>query len=447
MDAQILRHPTDLLDENLLHDVKTRLIARGASDASVSGEVKRSFSTTVRNGKFEGTLHNEDLNLTLKAFCGNRCASVSTNDLSPEVISTMVDRVIRMAELASEDPFAGLPAPALLAPAGDDDALDLFDPEEPGVGEMESVALALESHALAVAGVTECEGATAGWSVRKRYAVASNGLSRYSRATSAELAINVIAGTGDGRETGGFRHAARWRQDLLPVADVGMRAGQYAVEKLGSRKVDGGRAPVIFDRRLAFSFVGSFLRAIGGDAIYHKQTYLPDALGMQLFPKGFTLTEDPFERRGLASRMTDDVGMPPFRGAIVDDGVVKTPLISYYDAKRLKQPSTGHSGGTSNLTILPGTLDRDGLMREAGRGLIVTGVMGFSDNPFTGDFSMGVSGLWFEGGEIAYPVSESTIAGNFKDLFGGIVVGSDIERLGVANSASILVPPLAMGGK
>tara|TARA_R110000782_G_scaffold268689_1_gene365591 strand:- start:123955 stop:125298 length:1344 start_codon:yes stop_codon:yes gene_type:complete len=447
MEALTLHRPTDLLDENFLHDIKARLLACGASDASVSIRMNRSFGTGVRNGEFENADHEEDCVLGLRAFVGQRSAGISTNDPSPSVIETLVDRVVRMATLASEDKFGGLPESSLLAPAGSNETLELADPTEPNMVEMEDSARELESYALAVEGVTESRGAMVGWTRSESRLVGSNGLSQHSRRTFHNAQVGVIAGAGDGRETSGFEHRAHWRADMLALAEIGARAGQYAVEKLGSRKVESGRAPVIFDRRVAFSLFSSFLDAISGTGIYHKQTYLPDALGTQLFPEGLTLLEDPFEKRGHASRITDSEGMAPFKGAIVENGVVRTLLISFYDGRRLQLPPTGHSGGTSNLMVMPGMLDRAALMREAGRGLIVTGIMGSSGNPATGDFSMGVSGLWFENGEIVYPVSESTIAGNFKELFGEIVVGSDIERLRANNSPSILVPPLAMGGK
>ncbi|WEK45136.1 MAG: metallopeptidase TldD-related protein [Candidatus Andeanibacterium colombiense] len=447
MNTQILPRRADILDENLLEDIKGRILARGASEAVVSASRSRSFGASVRNGEFQDVGHDEGEDMTLKAFVGKRSASVSSNDLSARSIETLVDRVVSMAELASEDPFAGLPPTELLLPDTDDAVLDKVDPREPTLAELEAAAFELERCTMAVPGAADSQGANAGWRTGESRLVASNGLSLRSRGTKWNTGVGLIAGKGDVREVGGFGHVARWHEDLLPLEEIGRRAGESAVEKLGSRKIDSCVAPVIFDRQVSFTIIGSFLKAISGGSIYYKQTFLEDPVGKALFPENFSLIENPMIPRSIGSRVVDNDGMKPFAGAIVDRGVVRTQLIGYYDGKKLDRPSTGHSGGTSVLTVPAGELDRAAMMREAGRGLIVKGIMGSSGNAYTGDFSMGVSGLWFEGGEIAYPVSEITIAGNFKELFGDLVVGSDLEYLGGSHAPSIMVRPLAIGGK
>lgn len=448
MNTEVSVRRADMLDENFLQDVKDRLLARGASEAVVSAQRSRSFGATVRNGEFQTVGHDEGESLSLKAFVGKRSASISSNDLSARSLDTLIDRVVSMAELASDDPYAGLPPAELLVRDTSEAVLDKVDPREPTLEELEQAAFELEHHALAVKGVSDSQGASAGWRTGESRLVASNGLSLHSRGTKSNTGISLIAGEGDVREVGGFGHTARWQEDLLPLDEIGRRAGEAAVEKLGSRKIASCTAPVIFDRQTAFTLIGSFLGAISGGNIFYKKTYLESVVGQALFPENFSLIEEPLLPRRIGSRVVDSDGMAPYSGPIVDRGVVQTQLIGFYDGKKLDLPATGHSGGTSNLRVLPGTLDRAAMMREAGgEGLIVTGIMGSSGNPYTGDFSMGVSGLWFEGCELAYPVSEITIAGNFKALFSHLMLGSDVEDLGGAIVPSILVPPLAIGGK
>ena len=83
-------------------------------------------------------------------------------------------------------------------------------------------------------------------------------------------------------------------------------------------------------------------------------------------------------------------------------------------AERLCLMGFGEPPGvsTSNLHVAPGPQRPAALMQRAGRGLLVTDMFGPSVNPNTGDFSVGVAGFWFDGGEIAYPVSEVTVAGD-----------------------------------
>lgn len=68
------------------------------------------------------------------------------------------------------------------------------------------------------------------------------------------------------------------------------------------------------------------------------------------------------------------------------------------------------------------------MLKEMGTGLVVTELMGQGVSAITGDYSRGAAGFWVENGEIQYPVSEITIAGNLKDMWRNIVtVGNDIE--------------------
>ncbi len=437
---------TTLPGEDQLGDLMQRLLARGASDAVVGANYGRSFGVSYRDREFQGVQHNEGATISLTAKVGERTANVSTNNLSAGVLDQLIDRVVRMAQLASEDPYGALTPPELLSPVRSNAVLNVYDPEEPTVLDMERAAKEVERFALAVPGVSSSQGASAGWSYGEARSMATNGSRMHVRGTNSTVSVTVLAGVGDNREVGGFGHGAHWREDLLSLAEIGARAGRYATEKLGSRKIPSCRAPVIFDRRVAFSLVGAFLGNINGNSIFHKQTFLDDPLGKQIFPKEFSLIEDPFRTRGLNSRVCDAAGMVPFEGAIVEAGVVKTLMIDLYNSRRLGCRPTGHSGGASNLTVPAGVHSPEQLRREAGRGLLVTGIMGASGSPYTGDFSMGVSGFWFEQGEIAHPVSELTIAGNYKDLFGDLLIGSDLEMLAGANAPSLLLQPIAIGG-
>ena len=437
----------DFPGEDYLRHLTERLLAHGATDAVASVSANRAVGVTVRHGEFQDVGHNEGTSLSLKAFAGTRSASVSTNKLAPDVIETMIDRVVRMAGLASEDPHGGLPPAELLVQGDAGPDLELADPAEPVLRDMEREALELEKVALDFEGVEASQGASVSHSSGRTRVVATNGLHLFGEGTLWNAGVSLIAARDGRRELGGFSCGARWRSDVMPLDAIGRRAAIQATEKLGARKIESQDAPVIFERRTAFSLVGALLGAINGGNIYHKQTFLPDPVGKPLVADGFELRSDPFRKRGHASTWQDGDGMKPYEGAIVRNGAVQTLLVSYYDSKRLGTAPTGHSGGTGNLTVAAGVLDLQGLMQKAGAGLIVTGIMGSSSNAYTGDFSMGVSGLWFEGGEIAYPVSEITIAGNFRDVFGSLVAGSDLELLGANNSPSLFAGTLAISGK
>ncbi len=254
---------------------------------------------------------------------------------------------------------------------------------------------------------------------------------------------------GEGRQT-------RWRADLPSAEQIGADAGRRAVARLGSRKIASTTAPVIFENRIAASTLGPLLGAISGPSVARGVSFLKSKLGEQVFAEAVTITDEPHRRRGLGSSPFDDEGVANRTMNIVDKGVLTTWLLNTASARQLGLETTGHASrglagppgvSCSNLTVQPGSLDQAGLMREAGSGLLVTTLFGPSLNPNTGDWSVGCAGFWFEDGEIAYPVSEITVAGNLIEVYGRIVPGSDLEFRGAANAPSLLIDGLAIAGK
>ncbi|QUD87200.1 TldD/PmbA family protein [Phenylobacterium montanum] len=443
------------MDENLLQDLVSAALKAGADAAEAVGAERQSLSISVRMGKLEEVEREEARDLGLRVFIGKRQASVSGSDLSAAARARLVERAVAMARLAPEEPYAGL-APSEILSRGPWPELDLFDPTEPTAAELEDQALAAESTALATPGVTNSEGGSAGWSSSAWRLVTSNGFSGPHAASGFSISASVVAGDENGMERGGEGRSQRWQADLPTPEAIGAEAGKRAVSRLGARKIASTTAPVIFENRLAMSLIGPMLGAIAGPAIARGASFLKDRLGEQIFPAGFVVAEDPHRRRGLGSSPFDDEGVANHARNLIDDGVLTTWLLNCSSAKQLGLTTTGHASrglagspgvSTTNLTVRPGTLDQAGLMRDAGEGLLVTSMFGPSLNPHTGDWSVGVSGFWFEKGEMAYPVTEITVAGNLVDIYQRLVAGSDLEIRGASNSPSLLVDALAIAGR
>jgi PmbA protein len=286
--------------------------------------------------------------------------------------------------------------------------------------------------------------------------VTSGGFNGPHQASGFSISASVIAADEGGMERGGEGRSLRWREDLPSPEAIGAEAGRRAVSRLGARKIDSTTAPVIFENRLATSLISPLIGAIAGPAIARGTSFLKDKLGERIFPASFDLTEDPHRLRGLGSSPFDDEGVANQGRAIIDQGVLTTWLMNSSSARQLGLETTGHASrglagppgvSVTNLTVKPGELDQAQLMREAGAGLLVTSMFGPSLNPNNGDWSVGVSGFWFEGGAIAYPVTEITVAGNLLDLYQRVVVGSDLEIRGASNSPSLLIDALAIAGR
>ena len=443
------------MDDNLLESVVAAALAAGADSAEAVFANRAALSVTVRMGELEEVEREESSDLGVRVFVGERQASVSGSDVSAPGRAKLVGRVVAMARLAAEDPYAGLaPADRLAGKTGLD--LSLFDSTEPSPEILEARARAAEASALAVEGVTNSGGGSASWSSSSWRLVTSGGFSGRYRATASSIYAQVIAGEGDGMEQGGDGRSVRWDADLPSPEAIGAEAGRRAVASLGARKIASTTAPVIFENRLAVSLLSPLIGAISGPSVARGVSFLKDRLGAAVFARGVTVRDDPHKVRGLGSSPFDDEGVANMAMDIIDDGVLTSWLMNASSARQLGLATTGHASrglagppgvGTSNLTLAPGSRDQAGLMADVGTGLLVTSMFGPSLNANTGDWSVGCSGHWFEGGEIAYPVTEITVAGNLIDIYARLIPGSDLEFRGAANAPSILVDNLSIAGK
>lgn len=443
------------MDEALLQDVVSAALRAGADAAEAVFAERASLSVTVRLAALEEVEREEARDLGLRVFVGRRQATVSGSDVSAAGRAGLIERVVAMARLAAEDPWAGLAPTDHLANGARPD-LQLFDPAEPAPEALEASAGAAEDAARAVGGVTNSGGASATWSASTWRMVTSGGFAGRHRASAFSLSAQAIAGEGSGMEQGGEGRATRWAEDLPAPEAIGAEAGRRAVASLGARKISSTTAPVIFENRLASSLLGPLIGAISGPSVARGVSFLKDRLGARLFAAGVTLTDDPHRARGLGSAPFDDEGVANMPMDIIADGVLTTWLLNVSSARQLGMETTGHASrglagppgvGPSNLTLHPGARDQAALMHDAGAGLLVTSMFGPSLNANTGDWSVGCSGHWFENGEIAYPVTEITVAGNLIDIYGRLIPGSDLEIRGSANAPSILVDALAIAGK
>lgn len=443
------------MDETLLHDLIGAARKAGADAAEAVFASRRSLSVTVRMGDLEEVEREESRDIGLRVFVGRRQASVSSSDISAEARAKLVDRAVAMARLAPEDPYAGFAPDERLArgPFAD---LQLYDETEPSAERLEERARMAEEAARAVEGVTNTDGGSASWSTGDWRLATSAGFDGPHRASAFSLSATAIAGEGAEMERAGDGRTTRWSDDLPGAESIGAEAGRRAVQRLGARKIASTTAPVIFENRLAASLLGPLIGAISGPSVARGVSFLKDRLGQPVFARGVNIIDDPHKMRGLGSAPFDDEGVANQQQAIIDDGLLTTWLLNSAAARQLGLETTGHASrglsgppgvSTSNLTLMPGDMDQAALIREAGAGLLVTSMFGPSLNGNTGDWSVGCSGFWFEGGELAWPVTEITVAGNLKDIYARLVPGSDLEIRGSTNAPSILVDGLAIAGR
>lgn len=445
----------DLLDQSVLEAAARRLVeaarAAGADRADAVAVRGTSLSVGVRLGAVEDSERAEGDNFGLRVFVGRRHASVSANTLGDPV--ALAERAVAMARVAPEDPFADLIEPEMLATAFAD--LDLLDTSTPTAADLTALALAAEDAARAVPGVTNSGGAHAGWSLGGLVLVTSHGFSGSWLRSGHSLSVTALAGAGTGMERDWDASSKIFGADLDAPELIGRRAGERAVRRLNPRKVDTRTATVIWEPRAATGLVGHLLSAINGAAIARKTSFLRDRLGEAVFAPGITIVDDPYRRRGLSSRPFDGEGVTGPVLKLVEAGVLNHWLLDGAAARELGLRSNGRaargvgspSPGSTNVTLMPGTLARADMIAGVREGLLVTDMIGSGVNGITGDYSRGASGFWIENGEIGAPVSEITVAGNLKDMFARMVAGDDLEERFSIAAPSVMIEGLTIAGR
>ena len=440
-------------DIDLLHDLIGRALRQGADAADAVMFEGISLSHARRLGKTEKLERSEGRDLGLRVLIGKRQAMVSSSDRSTKMLDELVERTIAMARAVPEDPFIGLADPAEIAQ--DWPSLDMLDPVEPDAETLIERARAAEEAALAVNGVTNSEGAEAGWGSSRIALVASNGFAGGYAGSSHGVSVAVIGGTGTKMERDYDFASAVYASDLRDPAEIGRNAGERTVKRLGARKMPTARVPVVFDPRVARSLISHLLGAISGPSIARGTSFLKDQLGQDIFPEAITITEDPHRMRGHRSKPFDAEGLPNRRRALIDSGVLTTWLLDLRSARQLEMHSTGHaargtasppSPAATNVWIEPGAASPAELMADIASGFYVTELMGMGVNGITGDYSRGAAGFWIENGQLAFPVSEMTVAGNLKDMFARLVAANDLEFRTGADSPTLRIDDLTVAG-
>ncbi|MBY6202954.1 TldD/PmbA family protein [Maritalea mobilis] len=415
-----------------------------------------SLSIGVMNGALEQADRAEGIEIGLRVMVGPRQASVSASDTRAETLAEMAERAVTMARLAPEDPTIGLADPEQLSEVRDGAGLDMLDPtDDPDPAALEDAALRAEAAALAIEGVSQVQSANAGYSRRRIHLAASNGFSGGYGRSDFGLSCVAITGEGLGMERDYFGDGRNHAADLMTPEEIGRIAGERAVARAGARKPKTGAYPVIYDERISSGLIGHLLAATNGSAIVRGASWARDLLGEQVLPAGLDLVEEPHRPRTSGSRPFDAEGLPTKRRAIVENGMLTGWTLDLATGRKLGLPSTGNaSRGTGgppspsvgNVTLTQGDQGLQDMMAEIGTGLLITSLIGSSINATTGDYSRGASGFWIEGGEIAYPVNECTVAGNLRDMLLSIRPANDARTHLSRVVPSLLVEGMTLAG-
>ncbi len=424
------------------------LAGQKADAAEVAINKTTGISVSTRMCEVENVEFNSDGALGITVYRGNRKGSASTSDLSERAIAQTVEAALDIARYTSVDPFAG-PAPAELMVKSIPD-LDLFYPDEPEPDKAAAIAIEAEQAALDFdSRIKQSDGASYDSHYGVRVYGNSHGMLGSYASSRHSISCCVIATGKNGEMERDYSYtSARRKSDLWTPEWVGQHAAERTVGRIDARKLSTQEAPVMFAADVATGLFGHLVMAISGASLYRKSSFLLDQLGKQIFPDWMNISERPHILRGMASTPFDSEGLATCDREIIQGGVLQTYLMTSYAARKMGMQPTGHAGGIHNWQVQSTGQSFEQMLKLLDRGLLVTELMGQGVNTVTGDYSRGASGFWVENGQIQFPVSEITIAGNLKDMMQNIVaIGSDTEMRSQIQTGSVLLGNMKIGGE
>jgi PmbA protein len=467
------RQATDLVQ--LAEEAVARALALGASDAEAVAVESEEFGVNVRLGQVEQLTESGSRALGLRVFFqtsdGQKTANTSTSDLTPEGLSRIIASAVELAKITSPDPFAGLPDRGTFG-SNDVDSLALYFNDVDAISPAERIDIARRCEAAALATdprIQNSKGADFDASSSRRVMVNSRGFSGHYRRSYCGFSASPIAQDASGMQVDYWYSSARTAQLLASPEDVGRIAAQRALRRLGARRVPTQQCPVVFPPETARSLMGNLLSAADGDSIYRNSSMFSGKLGEQVAGENITMIDDGtmvFDHTlptganlrvgGFGTSPFDGDGLPTRRTVVIERGILKELMLNTYTARKLNMATTGKASrglagapgiGGGNYFLSPGTLTPEQILADVPNGLFVLQTMGFGVNLVTGDYSQGVSGLWIENGELAYPVEEITIAGNLKDIFRNVsAIGNDLEFRGAGAVPTVRIEGMTIAG-
>jgi PmbA protein len=448
--------------ETLTAEVVALARKAGASDAEAMARESDEFSVTVRMGQVETLQESGSRGLGLRVFLGQRSASASTSDLTPEGIRQLVDGALALARVTEEDEFSGLPDEAFGSYEGD---LHLYSDDVYSLEAAERIEWARRAEAASLEAdprIVNSDGGSFSATTGRSALANSRGFVGAMRASYAGISAAPLAKDVDGQmQRDGWWSGARRLTDLESPEAIGKEAARRALRRLGARKVSTQSVPIVFAPEMATSLLGSIFEAASGDAIWRSSSFLVGKLGESIASSNITLIDDslmllPNGMGGFGSSAFDGEGLPSRRTVVVEDGVLRNYLLNTYAARKLGMASThnatrGLTGapgiGCGNFYLQPGTLTPEEILASVPNGLYVTSLMGFGVNVVTGDYSRGAAGLWIENGELTHAVEEITIAGNLAQMLKNVTaIGNDLNFRSAAAAPTLRIDGMTIAG-
>ena len=442
----------------LAQDIVKQAQAAGATDAECTIAEGDEFSANVRMREVENLKEAGSRGAGLRILIGRKTGASYTSDLSQDGIAHLVKSAIELADITSEDPHAGLPEDHELGAVPGD--LCLYSDDVPALDPGLKIDAAKRAEEAALSfdpRIFNSEGASFDNHVGRHVFANSRGFAGEYRSSYCSLAASPVARDGDSMERDYWFTMARGFAGLEPAEQVGRMAAKRALRRLNAVKVETQKVPVVFEPRTARSLLDNIFEAVHGMSIYRHESFLAGKIGETVAADNVTVVDDGTLPGLFGTSPFDDEGVPSRRTLVIDRGVLKSYLMNTYAARKLGMKTTGNASrgltgnagiGHGNFFLEKGVQTAEDIIAGIPNGFYVTELMGFGVNIVTGDYSRGAAGLWIRNGELAFAVSEVTIAGNLMDMLRGVeAIGSDLEFRGSVAAPTLKIGEMTVGGK
>ncbi|MDQ2900645.1 MAG: TldD/PmbA family protein [Acidobacteriota bacterium] len=441
----------------LAQEVVRQAVALGATDAECTISEGEEFSANVRLGEVETLKEAGSRGAGLRILIGRKTGSSYTSDLTPEGVRHMVASAVELAAVTTEDPFADLPARDELGSLPGE--LDLYSDDVADLDTGFKIELARRAEAAALAvdeRINNSEGASFDSHLGRRIFANSRGFAGDYRSSYCSISAVPVAKQGESMERDYWFSIARGFAGLERPEEVGRIAAERTLRRLGAVKVETQRVPVIFEPRTARSLLENLFEAIEGRSIYRQSSFLAGKLGEKVASENVTVIDDGTIPGLFGTSPFDDEGVATRRTPVIERGVLKNYLLNTYSARKLGMKTTGNAArgitgnagtGHGNFFLEKGTRTARELIGSVRDGFYVTELIGSGVNIATGDYSRGAAGMWIRDGELAFPVSEVTIAGTLQQMFMGMEAASDLEFRGSTAAPTVLIGEMTVGGR
>ena len=417
----------------------------GATDATAVVGHSISESVNFRNRKLDESDRSDSLGVGLEIYIGKKKSGITSSNLNEDNIKTLIERCIETTKITPEDEFNSLPDQDLLAKKIND--LNLYDDDHIENNEKIEYLKEAEEAALEKKEIINTE--TSFSESKSNFILASSdGFLNGHKSSSFSASCVTVAKNANNKMERDYEFTDTCHlHDMLKPNQIGAIAAKKTIQKLNPQKIESEKISIIFDRRISKGILNVLAGAISSASIARGTSFLKDKLGEEIFSSSINVFDKPDMIKGLGSRYFDSEGVKTEELKLVDQGVLKHYLVDTYNGKKLNLRSNGRSSGTSNLFFEKGSISYKNLLKLNQRTLYITETIGHGNNLVTGDYSVGATGFMVENGIFKYPVSEITIAGNFKDIFKNITLADDLEFKYSANAPTMLIEGMVVAGK